>query len=40
MSVAELKNALVHGSEMVVTISYVYAGVLIVVAFVKVFWKK
>ena len=48
MSIAELKNALVHGSQIVVAIGYVYAGILVAVypgilmvaALVKRLWKK
>ena len=37
---AELKTAVVHGLEVVVTLSYVYAVVLSVAAFVKAWRKK
>ena len=36
----ELKTAVVHGLEVVVTLSYVYAVVLSVAAFVKAWRKK
>ena len=38
--IAELKTAVMHGLELVVTLSYVYALVLIAVAFVKWQGKK
>jgi len=37
---AELKTAVVHGLEVVVTLSYVHAVVLSVAAFVKAWRKK
>jgi len=36
----ELKNALVHGLDIVVALSYVYAGILIVAPLVKWLWRK